>query len=777
MTKFVRCSEYRPAFSEAVLEAIGHYRQIYALRNEAQQAVRVAGLSVSANMLQLRLAKLIEAAELTGRQELLLTDLSEKLYDIKRRFPDPAEQKQAIAKLVFDGHYMEFIMEQLYSYIPKLEKMLASGVNGMSPVSRSDAEDIASTAFQNFIQNKDSASIVSSLERFDPSEGSLLNWIQGGLKAATQKLVAERQRLQNQEMSMNQKIGDNDDTEMGDMLAGDNGEPDLSTYSERADQLITTLANYARDLQRQIAREENAGEKFKLEMRLQHIQNPENEVSTKLQRLKQIGDGIEDYDYDVTQAEADINDLMNALSRAKNPDPNVLEGAKARRKALLQKLQKAKDIRQNAINEFENIYADLRDLEQYNVETGKTLVNNEPTQAPISPDAVTPDAVAPDAMPPSAVAPEMPAAMPAETPEVQVRTKARGNRSLLSPQDEKIIQKRLEDIRNKVHPSIFKSMGFPQSQKEFYDANNQGLFTIKEVRENLTSRKDLDALRSGDLSQASDDAIYASIFMKGMLYARDQQAIDKAYDPELVRSDAEILRRATDKFLNYMENEIQNNEILQQREQAFVPTAENPTPPIERLLNKLREYIHGVVSDDVSKKKVETTDNRFRTLFEHFDRMVRGATYNRIKDELFGNKSWQEITPEQMQQIASQAYEEQYYAGQRPMYIGRADAHKKHKARYPSALDLEGSKYQGWMNQEMSNIQQGNDDWYYVSGNDEDFKNRSKKSPKEPIDISACFINSLVRLASIFDSRGNYCTADAITADIKAFTHGQNIRI
>lgn len=786
MTKFVRCSEYRPVFSEAVLEAIEHYRQIYALRNEAQQAIRVAGLSVSANMLQLRLAKLIEAAELTGKQELLLTDLSEKLYDIKRRFPDPAEQKQAIAKLVFEGHYMEFIMEQLYSYIPKLEKMLASGANGMPPVSKSDAEDIASTAFQNFVQNKDKASIVSSLERFDPSEGSLLNWIQGGLKAATQKLVAERQQLQKQEMSMNQKIGDNDDTEMGDMLASDNGEPDLSTYSERADQLITTMANYARDLQRQIATEDNPGEKFKLETRLQYIQNPQNEVSPKLQTLKQLGDSIEDYDYDVKQAEADINDLMNALAKAKNPDPNVLEAAKARRQVLLKKLNKAKEIRQNAINEFEGIYTDLRDLEKYDVETGKTLVNNTPTQAPLSPEQ---SAQAPVSTEMPAAATEMPVA-----PEPQVRTKARGGRSLLSPQDEQLIMDRLEQSRNKLRPAIYEAMAYPKgkhpvTQQVMHDSTGLNLYNLDIVKKNIGTRQDLEAVVSGNLEHASNDAIFADICVRGLLYARDQQAIEKAFDPEIVQTDAEILRGATAKFQQFVLNEIQNNPIIAERQAKY--DAENGSPqdgvngqdpksPQGAMIAKLAEYLG--------------KSSSFRTLYEYFDHMARGAAYQNAKKELFPDVPWENLTPENKQQIAEAVYNDQYTGGYRPMYIAKhkGDGYEsnKYEPRYPMQYDPTGEKYRGVMGRELDRIgllrakQQvypdypdAKDKWFEISPNEADFKNRPKikqkpQMPGEDMIETASVIETLVRIANAYDSIGQYIMADRTTEQIRRMAHG-----
>lgn len=789
MTKFLRCNEYRPVFSDAVLEAIGHYHQIHALRTEANKAIRIAGLSVSANMLQIKLAKLVEAAELTGKQELLLTDLSEKLYDIKRRFQDPSEQKQAISKLIFEGNYWSFIMEQLYGYLPKLEKMLIGGMNGMAPVSRSDAEEIASTALQNFVQNKEKASIVSSLERFDPSEGSLLNWMQGGVKAATQKLVAERQQLQKQELSINQKVGDNDDTEMGDMLSGDSGEPDLSTYAERADKLITTLANYARSLQQKIERSESGGEKFKLQSLLQHIQNPENEVSAKLQRLKQIGDDIDDYDYDVTQAEADITDLMNAVARA-NPDPNTLEGAKARRNVLLQKLQKAKEIRQNAINEFEGIYSNLRDLEQYNVETGATIVNNAPTQEPVAPGAIAPDAIAPD-MP----APDMQGAVSTPiteapmSPEVQVRTKARGGRSLLSPQDEKLITDRLEQSRNKLRPSIYEAMEYPKSVKGMHDPTAANLFNLKIVKDNIKNKADLEAVVSGNLENASEDAIYADICVRGMLYARDQQAMEKAFDPEIIQSDAEILRGATSKFYQFVLNEIQNNPVLVERQAKYTAATGNlqdgsngqdPESPQGKLIAKLEEYIN-------------PKNSSFRTWFEHFDHMARGSAYQKAKKELFPDVPWENLTPENKQQIVEAVYEDQYTGGYRPMYIAK---HKndgesnKYEPRYPLQHDLTGEKYRGIMGRELDRIglqrskQPGTylhpdyqrDDWYEISPNEADFKNRPKLKQKPQLGDdsieTASALDAWVKIANAYDMIGQYVMADRITDKIKRMAHG-----
>jgi len=178
---------------------------------------------------------------------------------------------------------------------------------------------------------------------------------------------------------------------------------------------------------------------------------------------------------------------------------------------------------------------------------------------------------------------------------------------------------------------------------------------LKEVEKNINNTADLDALIQGDLSKASIQAIYADIVVRGMLYARDQAAMDKAYDPEVVVSGSEEMRRALNKFYNFVEEEVQgNNAILQQKQaeyEALSPQEQAAigVSPRDFVLHELSKLI-----SDPKASQAGTEVNRFRTLYEYFDHMARASSYEANRSEKFQDKDWDDLTDEERAQISSQ---------------------------------------------------------------------------------------------------------------------------
>ncbi len=437
-------------------------------------------------------------------------------------------------------------------------------------------------------------------------------------------------------------------------------------------------------------------------------------------------------------------------------------------------------------------------MSQHDVSTGATIVDT-PLQEPIGTNQSQDPA---NINQPQDVSPT------AGTPEQAIRTKARGNRVLLSPADQALIEGKMQGARDKLRPSMFRALSFPQIKKDLR-AKSGNLYNLKEVADNINTPEDYDALVQGDLSKASVQAIYADIVVRGMLYVRDQGAMDKIYDPEVVVSGSEEMRRALNKFYKFVENEVQTNEILNAKEaeyQSLTPEEQaklalntkttRGLSPKAFVLAKLSELI---VDPNASQAGQEV--NRFRTMYEYFDHQARAAAYDAQRNELFPGKDWDELTDEERNTISNNVYTEQY-GGHRPMYVGKyrdkSLEKKKFEPRYPMVPDAEGTKYPSIMNKELWRIGReramskypdkvqerypdqtyhqyrnpawNTNDWYEISDNEEDFKNRNKQR-NETIAESG-LINVLVRIANALDSLGAYSAADNVSQNIKRLSYG-----
>lgn len=813
--KFLRLNEYRTVRTAEVIEALSVYDAIHEMCSEIRTASTNSRiLTASTSLLRIKVAKIVESAEGEARSSLLLSNAAEELEHIKAKTPDLNEQKKVISNWLFgpNGHW-KFLWESLYkNYLPRLTKALVRGFGNTPPVDEETAQDIATRALGEFMEQKDSASVVSSLAKFDASQGALMTWLEGGIRATTQRMVAQHFALKNSETSMNQKIGDNDDTEMGEMIQDGKAENpfDIVDYSEKADRLITTLAHYIRTLTEQIERSNNPGEKFKLQNLLQHISNPANDVSQKIAQLKKLATNI---DY-ITDELADVKlrkqEFIKSLS-GKNPDANTVNMAKTYLAKFENKTNTLQEKESSHIEEFNQIYADLRNMAQYDEETGATRIEPQmPNQATAPGAEAVPGGMTPGEMTPGIESPIAPSA-PEVSSDPILRTKARGNRVLLSPGDQKIMEDKMQASRDKLRPAMFKAMSFPQGKKDL-SARSSNLFGLKEVEKHIDNTNDLDALIQGDLSKASYKAFYADIVVRGMLYVRDQAAMDKAYDPEVVVSGSEEIRNALNKFYNFVKGEVGgNNATLEEKEAEYqqLPPEEQAqfeASPKAFVLQELSKLIVGSNKNQVAG----TEANRFRTLYEYFDHMARASAYESNREEKFKDKDWDDLNDEDRSQISQQVYEDQYGAGHRSMYTGRyrenSELKKKFEPRYPMAPDTEGTRYKNIMNQELWRIGRqralsklskqskdavpdarypderyhqyrnpawGVDNWYEISNNPEDFKNKSRpKNTGGETLANSGVIDILIKIASDLDKMGSYRAADQLTNDIKRLIHG-----
>lgn len=809
--KFLRINEDQPKRTAEVLDALETFNTLYAMQREMLANSNGKGkvITASLSMLKYRIAKIVESAEMSAKTELLLANVADELSQIKRRNPDTETQKAAIGEWLFndkDG-YWKFLWETLFhSYVPKLTNALRRGIGNAPPIPEDMANEIAIKALDSFMEQKDKASIVNSLFQFDASLGSLLTWLEGGIKSVTQSLVNKYITQQNKETSMNQTIGDND-TEMGDMIAQEGEDQfEITTYAEKAEKLFTALTNYLRNAVQKFQQIDNPAEKYKMQVFLESMMSKDAEGAftlkntpfiQNLKNLSKLGEQIDEYGDDLRSFNNQKNEIIYVL-KSNTFEQNFVDKARKKLAEIQNKIEQLEADKKDSISEFDSIYSKLEDMSQHDVSTGATIVDT-PLQEPIGTNQSQDPA---NINQPQDVSPT------AGTPEQAIRTKARGNRVLLSPADQALIEGKMQGARDKLRPSMFRTLSFPQIKKDLR-AKSGNLYNLKEVADNINTPEDYDALVQGDLSKASVQAIYADIVVRGMLYVRDQGAMDKIYDPEVVVSGSEEMRRALNKFYKFVENEVQTNEILNAKEaeyQSLTPEEQaklalntkttRGLSPKAFVLAKLSELI---VDPNASQAGQEV--NRFRTMYEYFDHQARAAAYDAQRNELFPGKDWDELTDEERNTISNNVYTEQY-GGHRPMYVGKyrdkSLEKKKFEPRYPMVPDAEGTKYPSIMNKELWRIGReramskypdkvqerypdqtyhqyrnpawNTNNWYEISDNEEDFKNRNKQR-NETIAESG-LINVLVRIANALDSLGAYSAADNVSQNIKRLSYG-----
>jgi len=182
--KFVRLNEYRPKRTAEVLEAIEAFDTLHNLRMELL-ANSGSGRIITASVVLLRskIAKIVESAEMDAKTELILSQIADEITQIKRRNPDPKEQRTAISKWLFDDSkgYLTSIWEMLFKeYLPSITRVL------MRDVGHNVAEEIATKALSSFMEPKPDSTLIKSLMEFDASKGALLTWLKGGVKTKVQ---------------------------------------------------------------------------------------------------------------------------------------------------------------------------------------------------------------------------------------------------------------------------------------------------------------------------------------------------------------------------------------------------------------------------------------------------------------------------------------------------------------------------------------------------------------------------------------------------------------
>jgi len=799
--KFVRLSEYRPEIDPETQGLLDVYAKIWSMQKELHSALVSSGRQVTAsiNLLQTRIAQATASPALEGSNEVLVGRLADELSRIKMRFPEPQEQRNAISQLLnTKGGYREWILTNLYSnYLPKLERALIKGYGGAPPVSESVASDIAMSALQNFFEDKDTASIVNTLAQFDSSKGSLMNWIEGGLLATTKKLAYQDAKLQNSEVSTNQTIGDNNDTQIEEMLPDDSGTnefEEISSYREKASQLFTAFSNYIRDVEIQLKNADEPALKLKTNALLQHLKSENNEVVTKIQELESLGNQIDKYDANIQEITEYHRELMWDLSRP-NPDQNIVKKAPALIEKLKQMVKNNQNQKGNDIKMFNATYTKLQELIKYDANTGKTLIDPDFEKSKAAQDIQNSLTIKPATdNPQKEMVPQG-----VSQPVFETRSKARGGRELLSPEHAALLEEQHRTLREKVRPSLYRTMSYPSDKKELADKSS-GLYSARTISKHIHNLNDLEALQNGNLQNVSTEALYADIITKGLLYVRDQAAMDKAYDSEVTISGASELRRAMDKFRVFVNNEIATNPLIKTSHFAKEENRAMYGSPENFMQKQLEDLIKN------EKSSYGSTDvNKFRTLYEYFDHMVRASSYDAVRKEKYNDAPWEELSDQQRSDIAQQVYDDQYSFGYRPMFISRyrdnSMKNKKFEPRYPMSPDKEGQRYKDIMARELWRIgrmkalqkiknQKGDEaaiestypsatynqyrnpawntsDWYEISDNPKDFKSLGKIKP--PIDnpVTSEVVQTLVRLANRMDELGEHEQADAITDVIK----------
>lgn len=725
--KFVRLNEYRPERTAEVIEALAFYSKLRSLKNELRTALVDSGRVVTAtiNFLQIRIAQ--SSASTAEKEKLLSYRMGDELLKIKQMFPDPDERKKAISEWFNkEGGFRDALWEQLEQYGKALKNYTRKTYN----VSESAAEEAVDSALAHVMAGQDKSGdtpIISTLAKYDASQGTLaFDYIKQKLNFSVRPFLDDYFKQQKHETSTNQKIGDNDNTEVGDMIAAPDGGDayDIKDYSEISDRLINAFDAQINEM---IAENNNpdispAKKELNKNLLIQY-QQPDNKLRTQVHRLRELADIINKCDDGIDDRKEKITTVIEYISDNPNIDQNVLQTAKEKVLKWRGGMQKLLQQKKQVVNEFEQIKLLLDDMRQVD-NNGEVFQEDINVSNP-------------------------------EAEEQKLRKAPRPGREVVTPQNLEIIQQGQVPPRERLLPWIYKSI-----KGKF--GNPGGFVNIPFIKDNIQTPEAYQALLSGDYSSLSPDqtasVIYANIITKAILELRDIQVINKKYDTlEMAKGEA-----PKQWFFNRVTSDINSNETLAKSGET------------KNILDKFDEFIK--------------SPDGFRSIYLKIDSWVRGSAYNEVKSEMFGDKKWAELTDEERSQIAENVYKEQYETGVRRFYLANPDKVVQHGARIPVPSTHPKEYYIDKMGHEINQIGQGNTNWFATESDPEKllFKKKLNQTRRSPVkdnvqtpvveslddNTIADILDSFVKLANAYDNLGMHERADQINSEMQKLIHG-----
>lgn len=725
--KFVRLNEYRPERTAEVIEALAFYSKLRSLKNELRTALVDSGRVVTAtiNFLQIRIAQ--SSASTAEKEKLLSYRMGDELLKIKQMFPDPDERKKAISEWFNkEGGFRDALWEQLEQYGKALKNYTRKTYN----VSESAAEEAVDSALAHVMAGQDKSGdtpIISTLAKYDASQGTLaFDYIKQKLNFSVRPFLDDYFKQQKHETSTNQKIGDNDNTEVGDMIAAPDGGDayDIKDYSEISDRLINAFDAQINEM---IAENNNpdispAKKELNKNLLIQY-QQPDNKLRTQVHRLRELADIINKCDDGIDDRKEKITTVIEYISDNPNIDQNVLQTAKEKVLKWRGGMQKLLQQKKQVVNEFEQIKLLLDDMRQVDND-GEVFQEDINVSNP-------------------------------EAEEQKLRKAPRPGREVVTPQNLEIIQQGQVPPRERLLPWIYKSI-----KGKF--GNPGGFVNIPFIKDNIQTPEAYQALLSGDYSSLSPDqtasVIYANIITKAILELRDIQVINKKYDTlEMAKGEA-----PKQWFFNRVTSDINSNETLAKSGET------------KNILDKFDEFIK--------------SPDGFRSIYLKIDSWVRGSAYNEVKSEMFGDKKWAELTDEERSQIAENVYKEQYETGVRRFYLANPDKVVQHGARIPVPSTHPKEYYIDKMGHEINQIGQGNTNWFATESDPEKllFKKKLNQTRRSPVkdnvqtpvveslddNTIADVLDSFVKLANAYDNLGMHERADQINSEMQKLIHG-----
>jgi hypothetical protein len=738
-----------------MIEAVNFYQQPYNLIQGRRAAFLSGGRLVTASIkfLDIKIAELVKEANDSARAKGLEQDFARELSEIRRKYDNPQDVSEAIKNWAEKHGLIQYLWTHLYNDImPSAIRKLVNGFQGQPPMSQPDAEDMVNDALASYLDLDADNSVIKALMNFDASKGQLMTWLEGGFLNEAKRHSNYLLKQRGKETSMNASIED-DETEFGDLFSDKADEYDIESYVEKAQAYNKPYQQILEKLKNDIKSAPEGAEKLQAQTELRRITDSQNGFKKHLDDLLQLGEILDDVAGQLRDVKKNKQQAIRNLSY---PGLNQEERDEYKEEAI-QYSEKERELSQNLAlgsQKFNEIITEIENLEAVYSEEGTPLV---------------------------------------ETPEGEVQApavvkKPRGNRKLINPEDLALLQQDMEQSREEIMPAFYRSLYFRGDEKRL---NPWGLFSNKQLTEHIKTPEEYQALLQRQLEGASPQAKAQDIINRGLLYARDMNALAKAYQPTVEMSGTDLLRRSITSFYNFVTREAE---------------ATQDERVIAIIHSKLTEFL---TNNDPNQAPM----SKFRELFENFDYMARGAAYENARSGMFDDKDWDDLNDEERAQIAQNAYENQYPFGFRPMYVGRwrdkSSEKNKFEPRYPMGPDKD-NRYQQIMQRELWRIGRQRarekrrndifpddvwrsqysdprilaDKWYEILFDDDEstnFKNQQRTTRKNtgvpstnvnPANggddvLAQVAMQLMVKLAESYDKIGDYRSADNIMSSMQ----------
>jgi len=178
------------------------------------------------------------------------------------------------------------------------------------------------------------------------------------------------------------------------------------------------------------------------------------------------------------------------------------------------------------------------------------------------------------------------------------------------------------------------------------------------VEKNINNTADLDALIKEIYLKHLIQAIYAILCSRNVI-ARAPGCNGKAYDPEVVVSGSEEMRRALNKFYNFVEEEVREIMLYCNQKQAEYEAylLKNKL----QLVSLLRDFVLHELSKLISDPRQVKLEQRLTDLersMNNFDHMARASSMKLIGRKNFKTKTGRFDRRRNEHRISSQVYDE-----------------------------------------------------------------------------------------------------------------------